>query len=80
MISFRTVVGFNESVYMVTEGMDFFAILGIFRDGNTKLSTNVSFMTVAGSASEGQVTDILWLFLSSLEIKHNFCFHFHARI
>ena len=50
---FHTVVGFDESAYVVTEGVDTFVVLGIFRNGSIELSATVSFMTVAGSASEG---------------------------
>ena len=52
-MSFRAVVGFTETVYLVTEGVDLFVTLGIFKNGNADLSANVSFRTIAQSASEG---------------------------
>ena len=47
---FYTDVGFDPTVYFVTEGVDTSATLTIFRTGNLNLTANVTFMTVPGTA------------------------------
>ena len=47
---FYTVVGYNLTVYAVTEGVDASVTLTIVRSGNLDLPANVTFMTVPGSA------------------------------
>ena len=50
-------VSFTQTEVTVSEGVGSVVTLTIFRNGNPELSANVSFMTVAGSASEGRITN-----------------------
>ena len=43
-------VGFDPTVYTVTEGVNEVVVLTLVRSGNTNLSANVSFMTLTGTA------------------------------
>ena len=48
---FSAVIGFSSTSYSVSEGVHLFASLTIARiSGNTKQITNVTFMTVDGTA------------------------------
>lgn len=43
-------VGFDPTVYTVTEGVNEVVLLTLVRSGNTDLSASVSFMTLTGTA------------------------------
>ena len=47
---FSVLVFFDPVSYTVTEGEDEFAIMRLNRSGNTHLTTNLTFMTVRGTA------------------------------